>query len=1402
MKKSGRIPVQPSPPGIEKKRPQILVSVLCRSMNRPELVEALESVNRQSYSHIEIVLVDATGNGLSVHKNLNLRVPVREMSPNRPLNRPAAANLALRSAQGELLLFLDEDDWIAEDHIGQLVKALEQNTETGVAYSSTRKATAAGALTADTFDVDYDPARLRRDNFIPIHSAMFRKSLLDDGAGFDENLEIFEDWDFWLQLAARTHFIHIDATTAFYRQGGESNTASSDPMTRYQSGHVIAAGRERVFNKWLPRWNGRQLNQTLGSMDEAVLIQSLHTDIRRLNNDVTSLNNQARELGQTINKLNQNINRKQAELLEVRSTAEQYLQHINMLQGSLSWRVTRPLRWLRRKLDGLRRSEKAPGHLAAGPIKSSLDSPNAQHNEFGDQLVLAGWCCSQNGIDRIEAKINGTLSAKFSNGISRPDVKELFPDLADSQYAGFHHEIPLQELAAGQHTFELRFFDNSGENSCVQGLFYSFKKQDLYNAWYWRNAPDDGELAAIKASISAAADTPSTRFHVLITEVFEESLLMTSVSSLTEQVWPHWTLHIQSDRRENIEDFLEQSGNTAEQIHWHDSLEDALRFLTGTNCWTLVLKSGETLAPHALSEFATLSQSQDVRLMYSDHDVASPSGDHSAPIFTPQWSPEHLLSNDYIGGVFAFSSALQPQWHDIDFANPAWRYALLLRVADTAAKSHGRILRVPKVLWSACSTTLSPMLPQHEAAALRQWLANTQPDAQVLELDNNVRAVLWPLNETPKVSIIIPTMGKLDLIKPCIDSLIEKTSYPNFEVVILDNSRGKFPEGIQYLKDKLFNVIECNEPFNWARLNNTGTRHATGDLYLFLNDDIEITTTDWLEQLVRQALRPDVGTVGALLYYPNGALQHTGVLLVNYGGGGIHLLHKRTPSSTIYRQLHQTVREVSANTGACLMVSREKFEKIGGFDEELAVVGNDVDLCIRMLEIGYRNVWTPLCHLIHHESISRKTDVPKEDEKAMWKRWSNRFIAGDEYYNPNLCTHACDFTLRVSNVRARDTVATVDSTKRVSKHLIPGVNLIGYTRAEMGIGEGARSDARALDASNEPFGIICVTSGNPSRMKDLSWQHKETDDAPYDITLLHVNPDHALQVISELPSAYFDDHYRIGYWAWELPEIPEDWEKAFVHFDEIWVPSSFVQDAVAARSPVPVVRIPHAIEIRHDESMTRNYFGLPDNKFLFLMMFDTHSRQERKNPYGAIEAFRNAFSADDLSVSLVVKVNNSSPEALASLQERAGAHQNILFLDKIYTRLEVNAIIANANCFVSLHRSEGFGFGPAEAMALGKVVIATNWSGNVDYMRPDNSICVNYRLITLDDDYGPYKKGQIWAEPDLDHASRAMRSLSSDPAMTMRLGKKARQTIEEEFSPQAVGKIIRKRLAAIRTQKL
>ena len=294
----------------------------------------------------------------------------------------------------------------------------------------------------------------------------------------------------------------------------------------------------------------------------------------------------------------------------------------------------------------------------------------------------------------------------------------------------------------------------------------------------------------------------------------------------------------------------------------------------------------------------------------------------------------------------------------------------------------------------------------------------------------------------------------------------------------------------------------------------------------------------------------------------------------------------------------------------------------------------------------------------------------------------------------------------------------------------------------MGVGEGARSDARALNAAAIDFGIINFETANPGRMTDLSWQHKEMLGAPYDINLIHINADFLPLAKQELPAHFFKNHYNIAYWAWELEEIPQEWIPVFKEVDEVWVPSEFVKQAMEKHSPVPVVTIPHCIDLKTKSSLSRSYFGIPDTAFTFLSMFDTHSIAERKNPFGAITAFKKAFEGSNGEVCLILKVNNAEEVKMDSLIKAIESHPNILIVKGTHSRLEINALLSLTDCFVSLHRSEGFGLGPAEAMYLGKVTIITNWSGSIDYMTADNCKAIDFELLKIRKTVGPYKAGQ------------------------------------------------------------
>jgi glycosyltransferase involved in cell wall biosynthesis len=365
---------------------------------------------------------------------------------------------------------------------------------------------------------------------------------------------------------------------------------------------------------------------------------------------------------------------------------------------------------------------------------------------------------------------------------------------------------------------------------------------------------------------------------------------------------------------------------------------------------------------------------------------------------------------------------------------------------------------------------------------------------------------------------------------------------------------------------------------------------------------------------------------------------------------------------------------------------------------------------------------------------------------------------------------------------------------------ISGINLIGYIRAEMGIGESCRIAANCIQTTNIPFDILNFKGTNTARMSDLSWSHKEVDAPRYNVNIFHVNAEQMIEVYTHFGQSLFEKRYNIGYWHWELPEFPDEWLDGFKFVNEVWVPSTFVAEAVSAKSNVPVTIIPHGIEVKIETYRDRSYFRLPEQSFLFLTMYDMNSFQERKNPIASIEAFKMAFKPDDCSVGLIVKVNNahSNKEDMKKLLMLTEGYSNIYILNQTFSRNDTNALINCSDCYISLHRSEGFGLGLAEAMYLGKPVIGTNWSANTDFMTESNSCPVRYRLKQVGKNYGPYAAHQVWADPDIAHASKYMVKLVRDPDYYAQIAENGKQTIMTDFSPSAIGAKIERRLKEIR----
>ncbi len=358
-----------------------------------------------------------------------------------------------------------------------------------------------------------------------------------------------------------------------------------------------------------------------------------------------------------------------------------------------------------------------------------------------------------------------------------------------------------------------------------------------------------------------------------------------------------------------------------------------------------------------------------------------------------------------------------------------------------------------------------------------------------------------------------------------------------------------------------------------------------------------------------------------------------------------------------------------------------------------------------------------------------------------------------------------------------------------------GINIAGYINGEFGIGEGVRANIRAVEAAGIPFTINNFTR-SPHRKRDTTYQNFSQDN-PHPVNLIQVNADEVATFIKHTDSSYFENKYNIGFWAWELPVFPPEWQPAFNRFHEIWTYSNHCAEAISAVSPIPVIKIMPSISLAQS-ALEREALNLPKHKFIFLFVFDFSSRIERKNPLAVIQAFKQAFGEDN-RVLLIVKSSNSKnfSEAQSSLNSAIANHSNIKHLDGYLSKEKINGLLYNCDCYVSLHRCEGFGLTMAEAMFYGKPVIATGYSSNTEFMNVGNSFCVKYKLVPIEEDCGPYKKGNVWAEADVEHAASFMRYVFNNSQEAQQIGAIAAEEIQTLLNPQVTGDKIRKRLEYI-----
>lgn len=518
----------------------------------------------------------------------------------------------------------------------------------------------------------------------------------------------------------------------------------------------------------------------------------------------------------------------------------------------------------------------------------------------------------------------------------------------------------------------------------------------------------------------------------------DERWLRRAIDSVREQLYGNWELCIADDastrpevgrmlrRFQSLDPRIKVAFRT-ENGHISAASNSALDLVAGE--FIALLDHDDVLPVHALEAVVhELNRHPDADIVYSDEDRIDESGRRYDPYFKPDFSHELFLGQNFIShlGIYR-TEAVRRVGGFRQGLEGSQDYDLALRVFEQSEPR--RIRHIPHVLyhWRAIRGSVALGTGEkayaHDAArrAVEEHLARTGVAAVCQPADNAVyqRRIQYPLpDRRPHVTVIIPTRDRVDMLSRCVDSVRARSTYENYDILIVDNGSRETTtcEYFERLRsDARVTTLRIDEPFNFSRLNNQAAAVARGEVLCFLNNDTEVISADWLEEMVSLACREGVGAVGAMLYYPNDTVQHAGVVL-GLGGVASHAHRGLTRGSPASFGRAALTQARSAVTAACLVVRKPVFDQAGGFDDTLAIAYNDVDLCLRIGDLGLRNLWTPFAELYHHESVSRGDDVATQrpgflvESQMMYDRWGARLQA-DPYFNLNLSLRSPDFEL-------------------------------------------------------------------------------------------------------------------------------------------------------------------------------------------------------------------------------------------------------------------------------------------------------------------------------------------------------------------------------------------------------
>lgn len=992
-----------------------LVSVVIRTMGRATLAQALTSVELQTYTHLEVVLVDAAGQGLPGQAIDAVQLPCQQISLGRRLPRAEAANCGMQAAKGEYLIFLDDDDWFYPDHIAKLVLMARRHPTFKAVHTAVECVDESGNCLDEVFDFPYRPGELRYGNFLPIHSVLFQRSLLEAGCLFDGAFDLYEDWDFWLQVEAQSPLGFVAGVSAAYRiQPGSGEGVRTDALR-------ARLATEQIYTKW-------QVMQSAQTFDELVTrsLQRRHLT-RRLEGQVRL----AEKAQQEMVRSQQEAMRSQQEA----NSARQDAHHLRLahdqacadrdvaqqdgVQASRQYAAVQQ-QWAQEYAQRLAAEVSAASleqEIARLAYELALTRNHAANVQAAADVTARALESARNDVAALVSSSSWRLSKPVrvaGRGIHW--ARKLLKILRASRQQGLGWaylgrrtlEVYRQEGLAGVRARAQRkvvptpaagggWADDTGSASAVQS-----PTERSYSQWVRQyDTLDEGAFTALRAQLAALTIQPLISIVMPVYQPQAADVLR-AIASVRAQIYPHWELCICDDASPGMATraLLEAQAKEEPRIrlvfherNQHISAASNSAIAQAQGEYIAFLDHDDELRPHALLSVVQAVQAHPTaQMLYSDEDKIDQDGRRFDPYFKPDFNLGLLRSHNYLCHFAVYRQALIKQLGGLRLGfEGAQDYDLVLRVIDAVDRRD--IRHIPKILYhwrTAVGSTAAGHGNKSYAfeagrRALTEHLQRRELHGEILEAPQatGMYRVHWQRPDpAPLISIVIPTRNGHDILKQCLDSL-RLTAYPHYEVIVIDNGSDD-PATLALLDERSqegqIQVQRDDSPFNFSALNNRAVRNAArGEFVLLMNNDIEITHPEWLDEMVGPAMEPGIGCIGSRLWYPDGRLQHGGVILVCGVAGHAHKLLPKGRHGYMGRAV--LAQDFVAVTAACLLVRRSIYDELQGLDETLAVAFNDVDFCLRVHQAGYRNHWTPYAELVHHESVTRGYEDTPEKQK-------------------------------------------------------------------------------------------------------------------------------------------------------------------------------------------------------------------------------------------------------------------------------------------------------------------------------------------------------------------------------------------------------------------------------------